>query len=417
VTTGRRGTLPSIHEVTIDKVGRYLLANGWKKGRDQHGKEAVYNGPKDDSGDTIRIYMPTDNQSRMLSNRVEDALQILGAVEGRSKEELLYSLVLQGIDSQEKRITSAGLKRQIPLTLAMDVINHLRQMASYSAVHEDFPAPHFDHVSGASSTFLERCFFPHTFEGSFGMAMEVNIPSAAETALTNPEEPYPFERRVMKRIAVGLKSCEASLKSGDAGPLVESYKRGLNGNMCLSLSAFAKKLKTYDVISSFSWTEDWRDYSLQDTSEILISPEAAPLLHEAGRALKAMKQAIPYHCLATIKTMNEDVPAGRLNEAKFLDPARTIVLLDEYEPARLRSIHVSLDRDDHQEACHAYEGGFVVDITGLLERKGNSLVMTEYFEFKVTKMKKADVVEEIRKKIKAAQNPPLPSLSLFDSEQ
>ena len=408
MTTGRRGTLPSIKDVTVEKMSRYLRTKGWTIGRDEHGNETVFNGPKDDSGDTIQIYMPVDNRSRMLPSRIEDALEILGAVEMRSEEELLYGLVLQGIDAQEKRITSAGLRRQIPLNLAVDVIVHMRQLASYAAVHEDFPAPHFDRVSGASNAFLERCFFPHTFEGSFGIAMEVNIPSSAETTIMSPDEPYPFERRVMKRLAVGLRTCEASLKSGDAGPLVESYGKGLNGNMCIALSAFTKKLKTYDILSSFSWAEDWCDSSLQDTTDIFISPEVGPYLQEAGRVLKAMKQSVPYHALATIKTMNECVPSGRLDEAKFLDPERTIVLLDEFEPGRVRALHVSLNKADHNLACQAYEQGLVVDIQGLLERKGNSLVMTEYSKFTVTQMKKADVVEEIRKKARAARTPPPP---------
>lgn len=415
MTIRRKGTLPSPKEVTVEKIARYLLSNGWSRGRDEHGNESVYEGPRDDSGDIIRIYMPTENKSRILLPRVEDALEILGAVEGRSKDEILYGLVLQGIDTQEKRINPGGLCRQIPLTLAADLIWHMRQMASYAAVHEDFPAPHFDHVNGASNLFLEHCFFPHTFEGSFGIAMEVNIPASGETSITNPEEPYPFERRVMKRLAVGLKNCEASLKSGDPGTLVESYRTGLNGNMCFALSSFAKKLKTNDVLSSFSWDENWKDPSLQDIQETYISPDAAPILFEAARALKEMKQAIPYHALATIKTMNEDVPSGRLNEAKFLNPERTIVLLDEYEHARVRAIHVSLNPSDHKQACHAYEEGLVIDVRGLLERKGNLLFMTEYSDFKVTQMRKADVIEEIRKKAKAAQNPPPPPPSLFET--
>lgn len=405
----RKSTLPTVDEISVHDVTRHLARMGWVRHQESTDQEFVFQGPMDDAGDPIRIYLPVRNNAISRRNRVRNALEILGAVEKKGMDELLNLLISQGIDTHEKRIQASQgqQQRHIPLVLAVDVITHMRQMASFAACVEDFPAPHFDHISKASGDFLENCYFPHTFMGSFGFAMEVGLSPSAQTSLHAPGENYPFERRVMKRIALGLKTCATSFDKKDPGLLVDSFHTGLNGNMCELLSAFIRRLKGRDVVSSFSWSDDWKDKSLVDTDAIFISPESAPVLAEASRVLKAMKSTVPAHIIATIQSMAEDVHAGKFKESEFLNPQRTIVLMHEYEPARIRKILVSLDPNHHAEACDAYKDGFQIELDGELERKGNQLIMSSYRLFKVTKFKKSDVVDAIRKR-KQRELPPDP---------
>ncbi len=412
MTQVRRGTVPTLDEVTTSSLSRYLSVRGWIRQQDLDGSDLIFQGPTDDAGDPIRIFLPTDENAYSRRSRLSDALAILSVVEKKDRDELLYRLLSQGVDAHEKRIQlrPGQPQRRISLALASDVVTHMRQMAAFAACVEEFPAPHFVRTSKVSSDFLENCYFPHTFAGSFGFAMEVGLPDSAQTSLHAPEEPFPFERRVMKRIALGLKSCELSFEKRDPGLLVDSYQSGMNSNMCGLLSSFTRKLKGREVLSTFSWSDEWSDPGLVDVQEIYISPEATPILDEASKALRAMKASVPVHIIATIQSIADGVHAGRYKESEFLNPDRTVVLMHEHEPAKFRSIRVSLDHDHHAEACDAFRDGFQVELKGELERIGKSLTLTSYSLFKVTPIRKSDVAEAIRARQQRTPPPDPPQL-------
>lgn len=79
--------------IPLDAIRRYLDGHGWATVLQERAIRCV--GPHDDDGKPIICYLPSHEESREFTLRVEDLLATLSAVEDRSAHQIAREILQQ----------------------------------------------------------------------------------------------------------------------------------------------------------------------------------------------------------------------------------------------------------------------------------------------------------------------------------
>jgi hypothetical protein len=379
-------------DVTVSSFVTYLRRRRWTRVTHPNERLLVFSGGRTDSGKAVELVLPANDSFDDAKRLLSSALSTLAVVERLSVSDLANAMKFLGTDRLHKRlIISDDRDVSVPLNMAHEVVSSLRMLFSQAATQEEERRPFVSGVTTAGTDFVEQCRFGHTFRGSFGFVVESPLPAALQLdafvdspEVSRPDPPLP--RRIIERIALGLKNLNEVEKTKDLAYLVERYETGLNANICETLATLVERVHEVEIEYSFAWSTEWpRDEALVDTGPFRLSRTAAVHLRQAAEMLRGKKQEPVEEEIVgrIIQLRSLAIPELDENEPDLFNKDRTVVIQRKLDTQRPQSVHLSLGPDDYKQACDFHKEGKTVTVLGKLVRPGRLWILQDARKFGV----------------------------------
>ena len=344
--------------VTIGNVTAYLELLGWVRVEHPSPKRFVFQGPEDDFGKPLELFVPRHTEFIDSYERLADIVNFLSAFEEIPARDVLRKIRNFDRDVLYVRILDTGSYRSsIPLDIAHKQIGGIRDLFAFSACSERIPRPYFNSMLSIGTKHSNYCQFGHTFDGSFGFTIESPIISPYRHV--EGEDPLPpFERRVMERIIRGLLTTQEALMKEDLDLLVNHYPTDLYGNMCQAIVSMSNK-KSVRIEWSISWSSKIKpSEDVRIPGPIRIENKAGFFLEAAAHRLRRM---VPKRVTVVGKVIQLRKRADPLDYSSL---PRTVVIRSNGKPGKADSIRVSLPSDDYRAATRAHRNEEPVTVRG-----------------------------------------------------
>ncbi len=245
-----------IATVPLPSIVRYFQLQGWREIPNDGAITTLYQ-LRVQGGDVLEVVLPKTRQLSDADRLIGDAIRTISQLDDKEPSSIVDDINSIGYD-RVKTIIPTELVRfdSIELDMAHKFIQHARRLFTATATNELAPSPFFGRVTKEAQEYSEKCRFGHTFRGSFGFTIESPVERNDEPSLSAFEQPAPFERRVIQRLARGLKNIEAAERADDSTILARDFASGFNANMC---DAFVDLLEqTSDKLKFvFAWSPEW----------------------------------------------------------------------------------------------------------------------------------------------------------------
>lgn len=359
--TTRRSREHLADRVSLYDLKTYLAQHGWQRGISKSDRWTVFRLSRPDAP-PFELVLPGNENYSDARVRISEAVSALSQIEAREVEQIGSELVSINSDALLIRLEVSENAESIPVADATRHIRAIRNLLLYSGCSELQPKAHFEEPIPASLDLLNGFEFCHTFRGSFGFEVtntlikEQNIPDLFAA---------PIRRRMLERIARGVKLLEVAVENDDPNLLIQSYARALNARMCDSLSDIG-----IDGEVKFGLEVDWATTlpaaeDVRESTSILISEVHVSLLQYASEQLKIVPpqsdriigQVVNLHCAA-------DPTQGNAK--------RTVAVKVDHSVHGSIEIKLSLGPDAYLLAIEAHSKGKKLIASGQLQRKGNT---------------------------------------------
>jgi hypothetical protein len=265
--------------VPLGLLRRYLAAHGWRRGSDARRpmpSELVQNQTimeafllarpggrrnfdiyvlSEDGLEDAELVLPREQTASDYLRRIEGVIRTLSDIEGRNPEEVITDVRMIGYDVVRSRIPNAMIHDDtIHLAVAANFITGIKGLLAAAATTEMKPTPFYKRVRTAASEYADRCKFGHTFRGSFGFTIESLIVPNVEPTLPQIDQPAPFERRVVQRLAHAVRAVCQAIKSDNQASLVADVSAGFSANAYEQFADLVESTSSSEIIFRFSFS-------------------------------------------------------------------------------------------------------------------------------------------------------------------
>lgn len=372
-----KGLENELLSLSLLDIERHLKEHQWKKVEHLNKKVIVFQGPVDNEGNKIEFFLPTSRQYQDYETRIKDAIRVISLVEGKEIDTLVSEIALTSHDIFKVRIIETGPAGTIPLSVAANEVEALKNLLVYSACSEHKSLPFYEKPSSVGLNFADQCQFSHTFHGSFGFTINSPIiDNYVQLSLFEEAEERPFERRVMERIITSLNLIETSVIDENPSLLVDSFDIGLNSRMCESLLEISQ-FKSTDVIFNISWSPKIAvPKNLLDKTSWHLNSKAFELIEYAADELKKVE---PY-----LETVIGRIVTLHSSRNPMSDDLFNRQITVKYElDGKTIDVKIDLNKEEYSKALDAHRKGSPIKIVGKLFRKGNTWRMTDIDEISI----------------------------------
>ncbi|MEW6348427.1 MAG: hypothetical protein AB1646_05160 [Thermodesulfobacteriota bacterium] len=392
-------THPDVSGLKINDLVSYLRRNQWRAVSTRNKRLLLFHGPDDDDGNPVELVLTADDRFRDAPRSLSQAIDLLAAVQQRSRSSVIDSILFRDKDVVNARILGESAESgSIPLPVAQSVLEHLRSNLSYAARLEERPDPFFPGVSKQAKQFVGRCRFGQTFMGSFGFRIEIPLPApipVREADATGLSQfplfesgeivpAVPLERKVALRFFRGLSRVRDSVEKDDVNILLTGYGDGFNGNVYENLEGILLEFPWMEFMYSMTWSPDWPVPSDVDpVSEIPIRRSTLRYVKTAARELRRVVQPEETEIGGRIVQLKaETVPED--DDDWDLETSECTVVIRRDEPGEKPSrVTTHLSPDDYKKACDAHKEGRTVRVKGRLDKPGKSWILQQPTDFMV----------------------------------
>ena len=349
-----------VRGVSLYDLKSFLRSKDWQEISHPNRKISVFRGPMGDSGSPLEVFLPSSDNFEDLTKRIYDVFSLLSDL--YEIEPANFSSILKGLNLDKffVRITpNDNSPFSIPLELAKKEVNGLRNLFVYGACSEKNALPHHEYPSAIGYQMAEKIRFGHTFHGSFGFSVESPVlEEFKQQTMFSP----PIERRIMERVVRGFQKTNEAILKKDPELLVSNYRYGFNSRMCEAIVEMGEVLET-PVELSVQWasnltpTEDVSNFKPQ----ILGDEEISYLKYAAEK----LKEVAPERSILIGKVVNL-----HSNDPTSEDGKRTIILKHYHEDYGNIDVRIELGINQYLQAIEAHKSRELLEVQGLLERKG-----------------------------------------------
>jgi len=231
---------------------------------------------------------------------------------------------------------------------------------------------HFDQPDSSLDAVMDKFYFAHTFQGSFGLSIEV--PIVVEKSQIGLFE-APIERKVTERIVRGLSFAERAVKEDNIDIIVNNYETGFNSRMCEALVGLGEESNSSIEIGinwalSFSPSED-----VASAKKYIINDRFTEAFREAAVKLREV-EPVDSVILGTIINLH---CTDLSNDTRH----RTIIIKHIHEEYGRIEVRVNLNTSMYLQALEAHKVNKKVEVKGKLERSGSVWSVPSVSEFNV----------------------------------
>lgn len=363
----------AVRRASLESIRRYLQLKGWHESSTRSEKTSLFTLTVGDN-DKIEMPLPTRRDFSDSERLIADALRTLSQLDDRKAPQVLDDINSIGFDRIRSIIPDDLVRSDtIDLNIASDFINRARQLITTTATTELEPSAFFGRVTKEAVAYTDRCRFGHTFRGSFGFTIESPVARNDEPSLAVVEQIAPFERRVVQRLVRGFNNIKLAEASESAAVIAENYRTGFNANMCDALVDLLEK--TTDRLKfEIAWSPEWHPPSdVLEINAFAMKPSTTELVRDAARTLRRVETARNYTVIGkVIRLKSEHNPADLLD----LSSPREVVLQWNSTEFGALNVKVVLSPPDYIVALEAHKSGYLLSVTGLLERVGRSWILS-----------------------------------------
>lgn len=374
----------STQDLTIPRMSSYLELSGWQRVHDNESWR-VFHGRKSASGKRFEIALPKDVIEEDYRLHVHHAIKILSSLQRKTWESAAYDILYHDRDLLRTRIIENAANASLPYDLASSYVRYMKKLIQYSASSERNARAHFKQPLSTGSKMLKHFRFGQTFKGSFGLQIVSSV--GEEKHYVNkrkqhslPGEEFrilPMERRVLERIARGLKATLKSRKQQDAEPLKQEFGGGFNSRMCEAIRDMIK-ISSEPFELSIIWSKTLSpSKDVGDIGTVRIGHEHIVYLDSAVKHLTY----VPVN-EATIKGRVIALSSSGNPQSKAVEE-RSIILDSNVEQKRSRKVRMNLTMNDYKKAHTAHMNWDTVSVTGLLQMKGSLWHMSDPRDFQI----------------------------------
>ncbi|MDE2859199.1 MAG: hypothetical protein OXN94_15245 [Chloroflexota bacterium] len=367
-------TSASVYNLPVKHIASYLQLQGWKLAH-ENSRWLVFHGRKSAGGDPFEIVLPKDIDESDYPFYVRHAINILASLDRLTPETIANDVLRYDRDLLNVRVVESVDKTSIPFDMAAKYISELKQLVRFAASSESNAKPNFDQPLSAAAKMMRHFRFGHTFAGSFGYSIEAPVgePKRFRTKPMQLELPLkekdiliiPIQRRIMERIARGLRATEKALNSQETQPLIDGYAEGFNANMCDAIRKMVEG-QSEDTELSIIWSKKIEaSDGIKQVKNVRIGQRHVKYLEAASYRLKALEPEF--------KTITGRVIALSSDGDPLSDNAveRTVVVQWERTNRRSRKVRMNLSKNDYILADEAHMNWDTISVKGIMQKKGS----------------------------------------------
>lgn len=366
--------------VPLGALRRYLTLNNW------HGPEEVGHGLDlykfIQDGATLEILLPRAASDDSHLRWIADALRTLSQFQNTELPHIASIVRSVGVDTLKSTVPDALVRfESIHLDVAAGFLKYVKQLLAAAATTEIAPEPFFFRVRKEAKNYADDCRFGHTFRGSFGFTIESPVTPNPSPTIEVIEQIPPFERRVMQRLARGLRSAQAAVSEQDTSAIVENYKIGLSANMCEELVDLAESIKGERLGFEFAFSPEWRmSPDIRSDRHFVIAAQHIELIKDAARHLRLQefeRNVVVAGRIVRLKSDND--PSDLLHPLG----SREVTIQWNSEDFGEINVRVLLTPQQYLAACEAHKAGREIAISGFIERVGKIWRLLEPSDFNI----------------------------------
>lgn len=380
-------------ETIFANLKTYLAKVGWVANSSNYSGLEIWTPGQPGLG-LIELVLPKDYKTATAENQVENAIGIIAAVNGISKDDLIRKIRGFELDFHLCRILQKN-SNNIPLLTAEKLITSARiifQEAAkeeYSKYHASLVKPKKDKEFGVremTDLFLKGCKFGHTWRGSFGITIEnpLNTPSSVNVTERISDT---LPRKVSKRIYSGLRILAEAADQNDVEELVKSTDVGLNIRMWHELYEIGENVLTNPVEYSIYWGPAIEvETQFEETNNFQLNRKTYGTLFQAIEKVGLKKDEYVVNFLGfpeLFKSSKNDLFSTELLSD------RQIAVRGYSEETGKASLRMNLELSDYKNAIHAHDQGFDVLVKCRVKRRVRGWDVSEVIKFEVLENDKA----------------------------
>jgi hypothetical protein len=330
----------------------------------------------EDGLEDIELVVPHALGSGEATRRLEGAIETLSQLEGRDRVQIVADVRGIGFDVVKTRIPDELVYEDtIHLDQAVNYTAGVKKLLAASATTEMIPDVYFLRVKKEASQYAEQCRFGHTFKGSFGFTIESPVAPNIDPVFPGMEQAPPFERRVIQRLANGIRVVQEAVRAEDPTVMVSGFQSGFSANMCEDFAELIEQTSPAGMAFGFAFSPEW-------PTALISELRVGPLHVEMSRlAAKRMREQ-PISTLLEIsgrvtRLQNEADPTDLLDDTH----EREIIVHWKSEEYGGMNIKMFLAPDEYLVAVDAHMKGQSISVKGKLEKRGRRWVLIEPTSF------------------------------------
>jgi hypothetical protein len=295
-------------------------------------------------------------------------------VQRRDPNDIVSDVRSIGFDRVFTRVPDAlVIDDSIHLSIATNYVTDIRELLTATATTELQPTAFYPRARKEAVEYADRCRFGHTFRSSFGFTVESPLAENNAPALPTLEESPPFERKVIQRLARGLAVTCRAVDTGSLDPLVESVPSGFSANACEKFADLVEDTSPGGLTISFAFSPEWRPApEFTQPVEYRVDVRHVEITRSAAKAMREKPVSRPESIHGQVSDLHTDDPWDIMN----VNAGRTITVVWSSEDLGDISVNIPLTPEDYIKAVDAHRDGRAVSVSGTLERKGRSWVLS-----------------------------------------
>jgi len=367
--------------IVLANLRRYIRSLGWAKIDHSNTRIEVYESAPDEKGGFGSVVLPQSSDFRDAGELVNEAIRLVADYENSTVAKVVDYVVRWDRDILRSRFFKMhGHMDSLPLGIAADAINSLKEFMGYAAYTHVNPRPFFDKAGAISGEFAAHCLFGHTFEGSFGLTIECPLAVVQDLPMEGLEPPVPLERQIFERVANGLTTLRESIAKDTIDPLLAGYLNGFSANMCRKLADVYEKADGRRIEYDISWSPQLHSACEHVWAPIVFDGRAYEFARVAADELEHAETFIDSKIEGRIVVLKSEMPPGLDEQAEF---EHIVTMCWEREKNQTVKIRVPLTPQQYILACDAHKDGRAIQIFGVPEKAGKFWTLTKAHDFTV----------------------------------
>jgi hypothetical protein len=319
----------------------------------------------------VELAVPRLLDTRETYRRLLGALDTLSQLEGRGPLDIVNSVRSIAFDIVKSRVPDSEVYDDtINLNQAVTYTAKIKRLLAAGATTEIVPDAYFLRLKKEGKDYADHCRFGHTFKGSFGFTIESPVIQNPSPSLPGMESMLeaPFERKVINRLARGVRVIQEAVAVDDPSVIVKGYESGFSANMCEEFVTLVEETSPSGLGFAFTFSPEWPAESFL---EAFIGRQHIEITRSAAKSMREKVIVRPETIFGRItRLQNEADPTDMFD----VTHDREVVVHWQSKDGDL-NVRVSLGATEYLLAAQAHLSGRPIQVSGNLKREGRRWVL------------------------------------------
>ncbi|WP_294174665.1 hypothetical protein [uncultured Clostridium sp.] len=391
-----------INNIKLKSVKNYLEYNGWQHDNEFPNKKLLVYRKKYDN-ELLKLTIPASDKFSDYSKRLINLVELLSEIENVSESQILNGIIdLDSIIEMKERklaipkgskdrlsfriISKESENGSLPLAYTESILSGIKKLilsAIYTEKYSATPVLESNYKNLYSE--LSQYRMAQTDVGSFIINIDISLDDAKFMQLgfdTDNDDSYATtnSRKIIRRIQNGIDDiCKSQHSSSDLQEIISnSYKKGLNANMCDAILEFKNSIDDVIVESKVEWAKELPEPK-NVNKLVTIKNEDFIIFETISRKYKE-QEIKNIEVTGMIVEMYNSFTDKNLTLSKR--PTRYIVIAGLINNS-LKKVKVYINEDDYRIACKAHSNQNIISLTGIVKTNSKQLVIKDYSNFTI----------------------------------